>query len=269
MQMDLSVDTNADKEVLCEEHGPFTSRNFIRNVWSSCPACSVEERVREKQAADDQLREERVGRLVRNSGLEGRFKEATFDNFKVESLEQQAALDACRELVSRYKRGEHYVSYPQGSLWLIGPPGTGKTHLGSAMVNHLIQTLQVPAQIRSAREIIRLLRSTWGGNKRADPWYDRIPQTEDEMINDMAGSGLLVLDEIGVSFGSDAEHVQLFDVLDLRYKKEYPTVILSNLPLKDLRGAMGDRVFDRMREGATVVPCQWESHRKNMRREEA
>ena len=72
---------------------------------------------------------------------------------------------------------------------------------------------------------------------------------------------MLVLDEIGVGHGSNAEHVQLFEVLDLRYKLERPTVLLSNLTTTALKAALGDRVYDRLREGATVKACDWKSYR--------
>lgn len=73
--------------------------------------------------------------------------------------------------------------------------------------------------------------------------------------------GLLVLDEIGAGFSSDAERVQLFDVIDMRYKLGRPTVVLSNLTAKDMRPILGERTFDRLREGATLLTCSWPSHR--------
>jgi DNA replication protein DnaC len=73
----------------------------------------------------------------------------------------------------------------------------------------------------------------------------------------------LILDEVGVSFRSEAEKTQLFDVLDGRYREMRPTVIVSNLNAKDLQECLGPRIFDRLMEaGSTVVIFDWKSYRR-------
>jgi len=46
-------------------------------------------------------------------------------------------------------------------------------------------------------------------------------------------------------------------------------VVLSNLSPAELKTAMGDRSYDRLREGTKLLVCDWESHRGNVRREPA
>lgn len=242
------------REETCETHGPYQSINFVGSRWSGCGKCSAEAEQRDKDEREQTERRERKDARLRLSGLEGRFLEASFDDFEAANPAQQKVLQACREYVAN-------VAFDGGAgLWLIGPPGTGKTHLGSAMVWYVIEERDRTAAIHSGREIIRLLRSTWGSKGGGRTW-DGWATTEDDMINDLGRMGLLVIDEIGVGFGSESEHVQLFDVIDLRYKYRRPTVLLSNLPTKGLKDAMGDRAYDRLREDAKVLPCQWESHR--------
>jgi DNA replication protein DnaC len=238
----------------CDTHGDYDSVNFVGARWSGCPKCAqdAEDAKRAEIAASD--RREKIESRMRLSGLEGRFCDATFADFNAAAPQQQKVLQACRD----YAGG---VAFDGGAgLWLIGPPGTGKTHLGSAMVRYVIEERQRSAAIHSGREIIRMLRSTWGNRERGRTWDGRAT-TEEQMIDDLGHLGLLVIDEIGVGFGSDSEHVQLFDVIDLRYKYRRPTVLLSNLPTKGLKEAMGDRAYDRLREGAQVLACNWDSHR--------
>jgi DNA replication protein DnaC len=71
----------------------------------------------------------------------------------------------------------------------------------------------------------------------------------------------MVLDEVGVSHGTDNELAQLFDVIDKRYALRRPVVLVSNLTVKEIRTALGDRLYDRMREGAKVIKFTWPSHR--------
>lgn len=242
------------RDEVCEKHGPYQSKNYFGNHWSKCATCAEEEEQRAQSERMAGARRERREKRSVLSGLEGRFIEATFDDFVASSPAQQKVLTACREYAST-------VDFRGGlGLWLIGPPGTGKTHLGSAMVRYVIDERDASAAIYSGREIIRMLRATWGNRERGRTWDGRAT-TEEDLISDLGSLGLLVIDEIGVGFGSEAEHVQLFDVIDARYKHRRPTVLLSNLPTKGLKEAMGDRAYDRLREGAQVQVCQWESHR--------
>lgn len=243
-----------ERDEACEKHGPYTSRNYYGRMWSGCATCSEENEIARKQEAERRVRQERAEAHMRLSGLEGRFMDASFDDFVTTTAAQDKVLTACREYAQT-------VDFSGGvGLWLIGPPGTGKTHLGSAMVRHVIQERDRQAMIYSGREIIRMLRATWGNRERGRGWDGRA-LTEEGVIDDLGRAALLVIDEIGVGFGSDSEHVQLFDVIDLRYKHRRPTVLLSNLPAKGLKEAMGDRVYDRLREGAQVLACNWDSHR--------
>jgi DNA replication protein DnaC len=61
--------------------------------------------------------------------------------------------------------------------------------------------------------------------------------------------------------GTEAERLQLFEVIDRRYALSRPTVLLSNLVPGDIKAAVGERSYDRLREGAKMLKCNWPSHR--------
>ena len=238
----------------CDVHGAYESVNFFGTRWSGCQKCATEQREAEERKQREQHRREIREARMRYSGIEGRFAEATFDSFNAVTAAQQKVLEACRQYAGS-------VDLKGGSgLWLIGPPGTGKTHLGCAMVRHAIEVRDTEAAIFSGREIVRMLRATWG-HRGQERDMDGRALTEEKLIFDLGHMPLLVIDEIGVNFGSDAETVQLFDVIDLRYKHRRPTVLLSNLPAKELKAAIGDRAYDRLREGAQTLVCNWDSNR--------
>ncbi len=242
----------------CTIHGDYSSRvNAETGRWTRCWGCveaeiqaqEAQDRQREKAAEAGQV----LAQLIDSSGMEGRMLRASFESYEASTPAQAAVLAACKTFAES-------VELDGGrNLWLIGPPGTGKTHLGSAIVSHLIRERGIPAAIYSAREIVRLLRATWGRNRDEDA------ETESEVIDRLGEIGLLVLDEVGVGFDKEAERTQILDVIDRRYKLGRPTVVLSNLHAKDVKPILGPRAFDRLRDGAEMHICAWESHRKENR----
>ena len=252
-----------DRTELCPEHGEFVSKPVYRGarLWTKCPACSqawedrrVAEEARRKLEADAAAEQERLQRRLSQSGMKGRMFASTFDNFECAGKLQQDVLAQCRSFAEGVKPDGG------GGLWLIGPPGTGKTHLGSAMVQHVIREHRQWACVLSAREIITMQRASWGKKPVSNPW-DWAPQTTEEIVEHLGNVALLVLDEVGNSFNTEAEQVQLFDVIDLRYKLCRPTVVISNLPAQEMKKTLGDRSYDRLREGARVLQCTWPSAR--------
>ena len=68
--------------------------------------------------------------------------------------------------------------------------------------------------------------------------------------------------------GTDGEQTILFDVLDARYRDMRPTIMLTNQGAEGLRGYLGDRTFDRVRETSKFVAFDWESYRPMARDEQ-
>lgn len=238
----------------CESHGEYAARFVAKSGrWTRCWSCVEAElqALDAKAQAEDAARHgaNRREQRIAESGLEGRMLRATFSSFITHRSDQRDVLEACKTFAES-------VDLESGrNLWLVGGVGTGKTHLGAAMVRHFIHERDISAAILSAREIIRVLRATWGRN------VNESMESESEVIERLGRLGLLVVDEIGAGFSSDAERVQLFDVIDMRYKLGRPTVVLSNLTAKDMKPILGERTFDRLREGATLLTCNWPSYR--------
>ncbi|MBB6577986.1 DNA replication protein DnaC [Comamonas odontotermitis] len=239
----------------CPIHGGYNSRrNRETGKWARCWGC-VDAEIKELEAMERQQAqaaegEKLLARMIEESGMEGRMLLSSFENYTAAKQAQANVLAACRAFA------ESAELDGGKNIWLIGPPGTGKTHLGSAMVGHFIRARGIPAAIYSAREIVRMLRASW------DRKYDPEVETESQVIDRLGEIGLLVLDEVGVGFRSDAERIQLLDVIDRRYKLGRPTVVLSNLRADDVKEVLGVRAFDRLRDGAEMHICNWESHRK-------
>ena len=117
---------------------------------------------------------------------------------------------------------------------------------------HLLRQRR-PVLFITVQRAIRRVRDTWSRDSA---------ETESQAIGTLVFPDLLILDEVGVQTGSEFEKNLIFDILNERYEKRRPSLLLSNLELADVRAYLGERVFDRLREdGGMAVPFDWASHR--------
>lgn len=97
--------------------------------------------------------------------------------------------------------------------------------------------------------------------KIRDTWRRDSDKTERQVLDMFCTVDLLIVDEVGSQFDTDAERQQLFDVFDGRYERMKPTIAVSNLTVFDLVKVLGDRSYDRLRHQSAVLTFDWSSHR--------
>lgn len=235
----------------CEIHGEFESQCRFGDHWTTCPQCEAiakEKRETEAKAEEERKRLGRVHRLTRASELPLRFLDRTLDNFVADTPEKKHALAFAQQYADKF---EDNNETGQCALFL-GRPGTGKTHLAAGIGLNLLNR-EISVLYTTVGRLIRRIRSTW--NRASE-------ETEDQAIHAFARPHLLILDEIGIQYGSEAEKILLFEVLNERYENRLPTLLLSNLDKEGVAEALGERVFDRLREdNGHAVAFNWESAR--------
>jgi len=208
------------------------------------------------------------------SGLVGRrHAECTFDNFVVNTPKQQPAVDAVRSYVQRLperiKAGEN--------LLLFGPPGTGKDHLMCSAVRYAIERgLKLfssrdsmsnvrPLSVQADGEIGECTRPTFTWTSGAL----LAEQFRDAMKGAASTAALLHVDVLAVSDPaldgemSDFQARELFRVIDHRYRHRLPVWITCNMEsAEEFETRLTRQIADRLRDNATAVFFDWESHRK-------
>lgn len=240
--------TNA---AVCDEHGEYESRHVFGRIWTKCPACEArtKEAARQEEAARDRAKRVMAWqRKIGGAGIPERFLDRRLDTFIAESDDQRHALAFAQGYADSF---DEVLASGRCALF-IGRPGTGKTHLAVGVGMQIMED-GYTALFQTVLRAVRRVKDTW----RRDS-----PESESAAIAALVFPDLLILDEVGVQFSSDAERLILFDILNERYEKRKPTLFLSNLTTDEVKSCLGERVYDRLREdGGEFVPFGWESHR--------
>lgn len=238
----------------CPEHGAYLSRNIMRKVWSRCEACQQEANAAEQRQRDAERAkadEDRHRRMLDATRIPPRFERCEFASFTADTAAMRHALTVLREYAENFDE----MARRGASLVLAGKPGTGKSHLAGAVLRALMDGRSV--RYITCLDMIRAVRETWRRESS---------RTEAALLDYLGGLDLLVIDELGMQYGTEGEQTIIFDVLDRRYRDMRPVILITNQNSDGLKAFVGDRVFDRLRETARWVTFDWESHRSIARK---
>ncbi|MCV2458258.1 ATP-binding protein [Streptomyces sp. ICN988] len=122
------------------------------------------------------------------------------------------------------------------SLLLAGVTGAGKTHQVYGAVRTLVEAgIAVRWRATTAADLY--------ANLRPRPGHD----TERE-LETVSRYPLLILDDLGAAKASEWVEEVTYRLINRRYNLVLPTLITTNLAMRDLREHLGDRVASRLAE---------------------
>jgi DNA replication protein DnaC len=253
-------------EALCPVCGALMSFVFMDNPsylkitgkgshWAELP-CRACERIRLIRALEERSEEasrNRMNALIANSMLCERFLDKTFANFipfGKDKGKQLYVLSIARDFADDFNRHRRIGTW----LLFMGNVGAGKSHLCAAVINQLVRAGR-SALFTKAPRLLREVKETFNRDSEV---------TQSEIIARMGELDLLVIDEVGIQFGTDTERMILYEILDLRYESMRPVILTTNITdLKSLEKLLGERIIDRLFEGESkIVFFDWESHRR-------
>ena len=119
------------------------------------------------------------------------------------------------------------------SLLLRGPAGTGKTHLSLAMAREVVSR-GFRVVYGSVGRLLRQLEKEHFGRETGDS------------AEELEGCDLLILDDLGTEFASPFYTSALYELINGRILAEKPTIISTNLSLKQMQDRYGTQIASRI-----------------------
>ena len=167
------------------------------------------------------LSEERRGRLLRYSNL-GHLTRFTFDALNPDGIAEDAE---SRDMFAHACRAAaEYAENPNGWLVLVGPNGSGKTHLAAAIANHCIKSEQV-VFFMHVPDLLDDLRDAYAPTSEL---------TYSELYSQVVEAPLLILDGLGAHSSTPWAEEKLQQVINHRFNAELPTVVTTANDLSEL-----------------------------------
>jgi len=178
-------------------------------------------------------------------------KSARFPSLKtLETFEFQAQPSINKMLVNQLMRGEYIVN--RETIILIGQPGTGQTHLATALG---IKACQMGKKVRFFR-VIDLITQMLEAMQEKQLL---------RMKKSLASLDVLILDELGYVPASKAGSEWFFDVISQAYERT-SVMVTTNLPFEQWTEVLGNArltgaVLDRLTHRCHILEASGESYR--------
>ncbi|MFD8783772.1 ATP-binding protein [Kitasatospora sp. NPDC059599] len=183
-----------------------------------------------------------------SAGMPPRYRDAMAERPEVLGWVRQAAAQAVAPSAGARRQ---VATGP--SLLMAGVVGSGKTHEAYGAVRALVRAgIGVRWRATTAADLYAELRP--GSDTDAErvlTAYSRVP--------------LLILDDLGAAKSSEFVEEQTYRLINRRYNHMLPTLITTNLPIKDLRTCLGDRVTSRLAQMTTRVSFEPVDRRRPQR----
>lgn len=170
-----------------------------------------------------------------------------------EALEVSPEMQECVDAAMAMAKGEADFRW----LVLQGSLGTGKTHVGVAVLNARVEHPDWGplGKYINCPDFLDVLRSGFH-----DDSYE-------QLFNQYRDVGLLFLDDLGaerkrrvdgaISFAEE----KVYQLLDHRLRHELETIVGTNTPVKDMEPRVADRLLSQRTGFSRVFSAVWPSYR--------
>lgn len=221
------------------------------DVKYSCPVCSDSGFVDGVKMCDC-LRELIVKGRIEASAMGKLMETQSFDSFDLScySYDKKVSerMTAILSIAKSYVRD---FGKKKENLLLIGPTGTGKTHISTAIARELIHK-----GYDVIYDSIQNVLSDFEADRFRNS-YGREENKSDKYLE----CTLLILDDMGTEFSNQFTLSALYNLLNTRQNKGLATIISTNLSSEELARKYEDRIYSRVIGNAKILPFDGKDRR--------
>lgn len=193
------------------------------------------------------LKEIIIRERIAASAMGKLIEKQSFDNFSLEPYSyDDKILERMKTILAMAKNYVRDFADRKDNLLLIGPTGTGKTHISTAIARELIH---------KGYDVIYDSTQNIMSDFEADRFrsgYGREENKSDKHLD----CTLLIIDDLGTEFSNQFTVSTLYNLLNTRQNKGLATIISTNLSPDELARKYEDRIYSRIIGCAKIMPFE-------------
>ncbi|MBQ7638734.1 MAG: ATP-binding protein [Clostridia bacterium] len=178
----------------------------------------------------------------KEAGKKSPLKFSTFEDFRLDYYSDEKNPDfgcspreRAQQLLELCKSYAEDFDTDSQNLLMIGETGLGKTHLSLAIAGEAIKK-GYKVLYNSAQNIFNELQKEYFGRGESREQFETLVLECD----------LLILDDLGAEFSTQFTDAALYNIINTRINTSLPTVISTNLTLKELEERYSHRISSRL-----------------------
>ncbi|MCH5198762.1 MAG: ATP-binding protein [Oscillospiraceae bacterium] len=176
------------------------------------------------------------------AGKKSPLKFSSFEDFRLDYYTDQknpdfgcSAKERAGEILSLCKAYAEDFDLSSQNLLMVGETGLGKTHLSLAIAGEAIKK-GYKVLYNSAQNIFNELQKEYFGRTDSRGQFEAL----------VLESDLLILDDLGAEFSTQFTDAALYNIINTRINTSLPTIISTNLPLRELENRYSRRISSRL-----------------------
>jgi len=171
---------------------------------------------------------------LRQAQIPRRFLNKSLKNFRCTDAMRKQLVKGAEAFVKGFNlKGEFYPG-----LIMEGPVGCGKSHLAVSILREVIAKGYTGLYYNSP-DLLSEIRATFSNEQGP---------SEDDILEELAGVDLLVLDDLGAEKVSGFVLDRFYLIINKRYENCKPIIVTTNLDQETLINRLGERIVSRLLE---------------------